>query len=65
MSKLQKLSGATYHKLKATREREERKSAASLQVFHPKKYVAKTKCKHEDVECTLELGIEERGDNAN
>ena len=32
ISKQQKLSGVVYHKLKATREREERKCAVSLHV---------------------------------
>ena len=63
MSKRQKLSGVAYRKLKVTREREERKSAASLQVFKQKKYIAKAKCKDEDAESAL--GRKECEENAN
>ena len=65
MSKRQNLSDEAYRKLKATREREERKCAASLHVFPPKKYAAKAKCKDEDAECTSELEGEKHGENAN
>ena len=41
MSKWHKQSGAAYRKLKATREREEGKCAASFHVFLQKKYVVK------------------------
>ena len=51
--------------MKANREHEERKSAASLHVFLQKKYVAKAKCKDKDAECTSELGGEEHGENGN
>ena len=54
-----------HRKVKATREREERKCAASLIVFLPKKYVAKAKWKGEDAKCTSELGGEEHRENVN
>ena len=63
MCKQQKLGGAAFSKLKATREREERKCAISLYVFLPKKSVAKAKCKDDDAERTSELGGEEQGEN--
>ena len=65
MSKQQKLSGTAYHKLKATRECEERKYAASLHVFQQKKYIAKEKCKDKDAQYTSELGEMEHRDNVN
>ena len=65
MSKQQKLSGAAYCKLKATRKHKERKWDASLYVFLQKKYVTKAKSKDEDAECTLELGREEHRENVN
>ena len=65
MSKRQKLSGVAYRKLKATKEHEERKCAASLQVFLQKKYVAKAKHKDKDAERTTELGGEEPEENVN
>ena len=51
--------------MKATRERDERKFAASLHVFLKKKYVAKAKSKDEDAEYTSEVGEEEHGENTN
>ena len=62
MSKQLKLSGAAYHKLKATRERKERRCVASLHVFLRKKFVAEAKCKYMDAECTSKL---EHGENVN
>ena len=52
MSKRQKLRFAVYHELKATREHDERKCAASLHVFRQKIYVAKAKWKDKNAECT-------------
>ena len=59
MSKQQKLSDIAYCKLKATKEREERKCAAFFHAFLQKKYVVKATCKDEDAERTSELGEEE------
>ena len=50
--------------MKATREREEIKCAASLHVFLQKRYGAKAKCKDGDAEYTSELGGEEHRENA-
>ena len=65
MSERYKLSGTAYCKLKATRNGENRKFAASLLIFPQNKYVTKVKCKDGDVECTSELGGEEHRENAN
>ncbi len=51
--------------MKVTREREERKCAASLHVFRQKKHVTKGKCKAEDAGCTSQVGGVEDGENAN
>ena len=59
------MSGVAYRKLKATREREERKCVAFLRVFREKKYVDKRRCKDEDAECSSEIGGEEHGENMN